>query len=919
MARVAVSSLILVALALFYIRDIPCLISARECKSIDIKNNAASFRVLEGCHVIKGYLVIGLISRESSQSNFSNLTFPELKEITDFFLMHDVRGLTDMKKLFPNLVVIRGRRLFLSYALSVSNMPDLAAIEFRNLIAIQRGHVFIANCPKMCFLKKINWDRLTLTSGENHIFPVEGSKCDYAECKGCDYCWSNNYCQKFENVNLINLTQTSLHCDPQCLGGCYNSSNTGCNMCKGINDHGACVDKCPNNTFFSENYQRCYTKEECYKLKNYLFNDECNRRCPSGYNHSRKVGSCVKCTEGCIRECFPDEHETEITVISLAHAESLKNCQHLRGSLFISIRHIVEEQDLIASFKNLRIVEGYIKVYYSPFLKSLDFLKNLEKIEGKPLENETFGLVLYSNEQLEELWTPPAGKNVEFINGGIYSFANKKLCNKKLAEFSRNIIHNNEKDLLQLNDQDVLCEPVRLYVYEENITHNSVMITWTKNQTADEVEIIYREAKYDAGEQSELDDDICLRVHWHRELMFDTDISEQNSSHYMFTISNLLPYTNYEYLVKTFRGEDYYSARSPIQRFQTKPDLPTAPQLVTLRKSYRNITLKWLPRNKTREVVKYYLLETFEQIVDLDTLDTRSYCEQPFEYYAQNVLEDFDDCCQRKREQIDDEEFKLDMEATFVCSIDQKDNCHRLVKSGHRTNVSVIDAKMENFTINGLKHFTRYTFFLFACNDVGCGSYFMHTDRTAVVKEFDLITNAYSCREQNNITYMVKFAEPPTPNGAVLNYLIQFHNTQRVVVPTVDIGYAYCLSRKQFETGDNEIFVRFKGTYMFNKFSVRVVTTGGGALSKWFDVDSNTCTHRGRLTALRIVVASVASTLLLLLIWFCLKRRWWAFERLHGWRRGTRSLRSAVGMEDRQELVPSLDTVTFRNSRESVF
>ncbi|XP_055838335.1 insulin-like peptide receptor isoform X2 [Episyrphus balteatus] len=734
MARLAVFSLIVLALVVLIIQDLPILISARECTDVDIRNSVASFSLLEDCSVIKGFLLIVLIKQNLRQTNYSNLTFPKLREITDFFLMYEVNGITDMKNMFPNLVVIRGRRLFQSYALAISNVPELKIIEFPSLIAIQRGHVYIGNCPKLCFLKKINWERMTLTSGENHIFPAEQSSCDLADCLGCDYCWSYRACQKFENSNLFNLARGNTQCSQHCLGGCWNDTLIGCNVCKGITDHGECVGECPPDMYYSENHQRCYTKEECYSLRFYILGRECNRQCPSGYNRSRRLGECVKCESECVRDCHPDEGYQEYTILSLSDAEGIKGCQHLKGSLVIQIGAKVEEDDLAESLKSLQIVDGYIKVYYSPFLRSLNFLQNLEKIGGKPLENDTFALVLYNNQNLQELWNPQPEKIVEFVNGGIYSYANNKLCNKIVQDFDGKIIHNKERDLIQINDQDVLCEPVRLYVNEKRATQNSVQISWLKEKTADEVEVIYRESQYFKGEESELDDDVCMRVHWQRDLMFKTDVEPENSTHLTYFISNLTSYTFYDYFVKTFEKKDSYSARSHVQRFLTKPDFPTPPQLITYDKKFDNITFMFIPRNKSREVVKYYILESYELTNDLETLDTRDYCLSPVIHYAESGLEDFDDCCQRKREKLEDDEFKSDMEAKFVCSMSSKPNCHPMIKNAFGTTITLIDAKADKFTLASLRHFTRYTSFLYACNDMGCGTYFMHTERTSFAK-----------------------------------------------------------------------------------------------------------------------------------------------------------------------------------------
>jgi len=41
----------------------------------------------------------------------------------------EVRGLVNITEMFPHLTVIRGRRLFLNYALGVTNMYDLEEVS----------------------------------------------------------------------------------------------------------------------------------------------------------------------------------------------------------------------------------------------------------------------------------------------------------------------------------------------------------------------------------------------------------------------------------------------------------------------------------------------------------------------------------------------------------------------------------------------------------------------------------------------------------------------------------------------------------------------------------------------------------------------------------------------------------------------
>ncbi|XP_017489680.1 PREDICTED: insulin-like peptide receptor [Rhagoletis zephyria] len=261
-----------------------------ECRSIDVRNECASLNQLHNCTVIRGFLLIVLLPslRRGPQEvcDYGKYSFPLLREITDFLIFHDVKGLRSIRDLFPNLAVIRGRRLFLNYALGITNMPDLEALEFKSLIAIQRGHVYINNCPKLCNLDKINWDRLTLSVGENQVFPIAPESCPTKTvCQRCatEYCWSNDVCQRFENDNLIDTKQGIQHCHSECLGGCSNSSSVGCLTCKNLMDHGSCVKECPPDKYLFGIFQNCYTESECKQNLNMTIeNDQCLLHCPQG-------------------------------------------------------------------------------------------------------------------------------------------------------------------------------------------------------------------------------------------------------------------------------------------------------------------------------------------------------------------------------------------------------------------------------------------------------------------------------------------------------------------------------------------------------------------------------------------------------------------------------------------------------------
>uniref|UniRef100_A0A8W8HTB1 Receptor L-domain domain-containing protein n=1 Tax=Magallana gigas TaxID=29159 RepID=A0A8W8HTB1_MAGGI len=106
------------------------------CEDVDIRNDVNAFAELENCTVIEGNLKILLIEGASHQQ-YENLYFPDLVEITDFFLLYRVYGLKSLRHIFPNLSIIRGHKLFFNFALVVFELMDLEELGLIGLTTIR--------------------------------------------------------------------------------------------------------------------------------------------------------------------------------------------------------------------------------------------------------------------------------------------------------------------------------------------------------------------------------------------------------------------------------------------------------------------------------------------------------------------------------------------------------------------------------------------------------------------------------------------------------------------------------------------------------------------------------------------------------------------------------------------------------------
>lgn len=117
------------------------------------------FKQLENCTIVEGHLQIVLIDNGQTK-DFENITFPKLREVTDYLLMFRVMGLQSLAKMFPNLSVIRGNKLLHNYAFVIYEMLHLQEIGLKSLTSIVRGDIRIQKNPNLCFVDTIDWSRI---------------------------------------------------------------------------------------------------------------------------------------------------------------------------------------------------------------------------------------------------------------------------------------------------------------------------------------------------------------------------------------------------------------------------------------------------------------------------------------------------------------------------------------------------------------------------------------------------------------------------------------------------------------------------------------------------------------------------------------------------------------------------------------
>ena len=78
------------------------------CSSMDFKHNVNRFNNLTGCNIIEGHLIISGFKDDQA---LTNLSFPELREVTEYVIFYQAQNIVKLNHLFPNLSVIRGNKL----------------------------------------------------------------------------------------------------------------------------------------------------------------------------------------------------------------------------------------------------------------------------------------------------------------------------------------------------------------------------------------------------------------------------------------------------------------------------------------------------------------------------------------------------------------------------------------------------------------------------------------------------------------------------------------------------------------------------------------------------------------------------------------------------------------------------------------
>jgi insulin receptor len=250
------------------------------------------------------------------------------------------------------------------------------------------------------------------------------------------------------------------------------------------------------------------------------FKKVCQVGCPPGYNEDRdKDGlTCRTCGSDCLKRC-----QSKI-IDSIAAAQSLKGCgviegklykvikvytifnnfyftfdiYHIKGPLEIQIRsssktfsssNVITSNNVVKELENslsdIVEIEDYLKIARSFPIVSLSFLKNLKRIKGNRLESSKYSLIIWDNQNLEELWNE--NQDVKIEKGKLFFYFNPKLCFNKVEKLAKNnsLIENYET-ASKSNGDKITCNVTTLSVNVSRVLAEAALLSWQPLQLGDE-------------------------------------------------------------------------------------------------------------------------------------------------------------------------------------------------------------------------------------------------------------------------------------------------------------------------------------------------------------------------------------------------------------------------------------------------
>lgn len=254
---------------------------------------------------------------------------------------------------------------------------------------------------------------------------------------------------------------------------------------------------------------------------------------------------------------------------------------------------------------DIEVIEGNLSIVRSFPLISLGFFKKLRIVKGETGGKDRFGLKVLENPNLQALFT----QNVTIEHGRMFFHFNPKLCMKTIEEFKQNVVDLRHVDKLPAdevatnsNGDKIACDVKPLYVNITKISYNVAILELKPLPYDDERQLLgyivhYMPAPFRNVSMFE-GRDACGGDAWTLE---DIEDNNRNSTTVTHILTQLKPYTQYAYFVRTHTvASEQRGGLSEIQYFKTHPSKPEPIQKLTA------------VANGSSEIVSYSLLLLFK-------------------------------------------------------------------------------------------------------------------------------------------------------------------------------------------------------------------------------------------------------------------------------------------------------------------
>ncbi|TKR93360.1 hypothetical protein L596_007833 [Steinernema carpocapsae] len=468
--------------------DGPCICSGEEnARSsnnnwyTDPKSRIASLKnIYSNCTTVIGNLELTNIMVDkingTDQLDFSSppdLSFlNDIEEVTGYLLIY-ANELESIS--LPNLKVVWGDKKFDgSSGVHISQNSNLKILSMPNFRSLQDGTFNVSGNPRLCYFQnKVDFDELLGGKSKDrlnmddppaadrflpnfHYCKDEPQPSCTANCK--KNCWGpgesecqiiyRSICPKSCDSGMCFMDKNETKCcDMSCAGGCFGEGKKACTACANFMQDHACVDRCNGVTKYDRIRgisvplpvdEKRYTSDrycvnEC--PHNTLIEDgNCVKRCKPGLAENEKR-VCEICPGGiCPKKCILEQTLDAGWLRDPRH----KNCVKIEGYITLFTHsfeyHLNDKNQTVPGItaedlevlSTVKVVTDYIYIstgHNSP--ATLNFLRNLEEIQGRNQLSQRHTLIISSNTALREMML---AKLKRIVRGDVLISGNRVLC-----------------------------------------------------------------------------------------------------------------------------------------------------------------------------------------------------------------------------------------------------------------------------------------------------------------------------------------------------------------------------------------------------------------------------------------------------------------------------------------------------------